>query len=86
LYARLGSDGVQRGHENVYWFGRNVPTSGGERLVLLALGFVVGVINSRERDRLPGLCGLSVFSGLKRVVACLSRDALHGAPCLSFYS
>jgi hypothetical protein len=56
LYTRLGSDGVQRGHENVYWFGRNVPTSSGEQLVLLALEFVVGVTNDRERDRLPDLC------------------------------
>jgi hypothetical protein len=52
---RLDSDGVQRGHEDVYWFGRNVPISSGELLVLLALEFVVGVINKRERDELPSL-------------------------------
>jgi hypothetical protein len=53
--ARLGSDGVQRGHEDVYWFGPNVSTSSGELLVLLALGFVVGVTNDRESDELPSL-------------------------------
>jgi hypothetical protein len=37
LYVCLGSDGVQRGHKNIYWFGRNVPTSSGGQLVLLAL-------------------------------------------------
>jgi hypothetical protein len=47
MIARLGSDGVQRGHEDVYWFRLNVPTSSGELLVLLALGSVVGVTNSR---------------------------------------
>jgi hypothetical protein len=46
---------VQRGHENVYWFRLNVPTSSGELLVLLALLSVVGVTNGRERDELPGL-------------------------------
>jgi hypothetical protein len=46
---------VQRGHENIYWFGLNVPTSSGELLVLLALGFITGVTNCRERDELPGL-------------------------------
>jgi hypothetical protein len=53
LCARLDSDDVQRGHENVYWFGQNVPTSSDERLVLLALGFVVEVTNSRERGSTP---------------------------------
>jgi hypothetical protein len=57
----LGLDGVQRGHGDVYWFGRNVPTFSGELLVLLALKFVVGVTNGRERDELPNLCGLSVY-------------------------
>jgi hypothetical protein len=38
---------VQRGHENVYWFGLNVPTSSGELLMLLALWSVVGVTNDR---------------------------------------
>jgi hypothetical protein len=55
MIARLGLDGVQRGHEDVYWFGQNVPTSGGELFVLLALGSVVGVTNDRERDELLGL-------------------------------
>jgi hypothetical protein len=82
----LGSDGMQRGHENVYWFRWNVPMSSGEWLMLLTLEFVVGVTNGRERDRLPGLCGSSAFFGLKRVAASLSHDALHGAPCLPFYS
>jgi hypothetical protein len=84
--VRLGSNGMQRGHENVYWFGPNVPTSSGERLVLLALEFVVGVTNGRERDRFLGLCRLSVFVRLDRVISCLSRGTLHGAPCLPFYS
>jgi hypothetical protein len=83
---RLGSDGVQRGHQNVYWFGWNVSTSSGERLVLLALEFVIRVTSGRERDRFPSLCRLSAFVGLERVVSCLSRDVLHGAPCLPFYS
>jgi hypothetical protein len=52
---------VQRGYEDVYWFGRNVPTSNGELFVLLALEFAVGVTNSRERDELPSLCGLRVY-------------------------
>jgi hypothetical protein len=43
--VRLGSDGVHRGHKDVYWFGLNVPTSSGELLVLLALGSIVGVTN-----------------------------------------
>jgi hypothetical protein len=54
--------------------------------MLLTLEFVVGVTNDRERDRLSGLCGLSVFVGLKRVITYLSRNALHGAPYLPFYS
>jgi hypothetical protein len=53
--VRLGSDGVQRGHEDVYWFGLNVTMSSGELLVLLALVSVVGVTNGRERDELLGL-------------------------------
>jgi hypothetical protein len=40
---------VQRGHENVYWFGQNVPTSSNKLLVLLALRSIVGVTNGRER-------------------------------------
>jgi hypothetical protein len=55
VIARLGSNGVQRGHEDVYWFGLNVPTSSGELLVLLALESIVGVINDRERDEILGL-------------------------------
>jgi hypothetical protein len=55
MIACLGSDGVQRGHEDVYWFERNVPTSSGNLFVLLALGSVVGVTNDRERNELPGL-------------------------------
>jgi hypothetical protein len=51
----LGLDGVQREHEEVYLFRLNVPTSSGELLVLLALRSIVGVINGRERDELPGL-------------------------------
>jgi hypothetical protein len=43
--VHLGSDGVQREHENVYWFEQNVPTSSGDWLMLLALEFVVEVTN-----------------------------------------
>jgi hypothetical protein len=46
---------VQRGHENIYWFGLNIPTSNGEPLVLLALWSVAGVANGRERDEFLGL-------------------------------
>jgi hypothetical protein len=52
MIAHLGSDGVQRGHEDVYWFGRKVPTSSGELFMLLALGSIVGVTNGREMDEL----------------------------------
>jgi hypothetical protein len=55
VFARLGSDGVQRGHEDVYWFGQNVPTSSGELFVLLAHISVVEVINDQERDELTSL-------------------------------
>jgi hypothetical protein len=55
VIAHLGSDGVQRGQEDVYWFEQNVPTSSGELFVLLALGSLVEVINEREREELPGL-------------------------------
>jgi hypothetical protein len=55
MIMRLGSDGVQRGHEGVYWFGPNVPTSSGELFMLLALRFGVEVTNDRERDELPSL-------------------------------
>jgi hypothetical protein len=55
VFVRLGPDGVQRGREDVYWFGWNVPTSSDELFVLLLLGSVVGVTNDRERDELPGL-------------------------------
>jgi hypothetical protein len=55
VIAHLGSGGVQRGHEDVYWFGQNVTTSSVERFVLLALRFIVGVTNDRERDELLGL-------------------------------
>jgi hypothetical protein len=66
----LGSDGVQRGHDNVYWLERNVPMSSGEMFMLLALGFVIGVINSRERDKLLSLCvlRLNVSSWSRRIV------------------
>jgi hypothetical protein len=46
---------VQRGDKDVYWFGRNVPTSSGELFMLLALEFIVGVTNGRERDEVLGL-------------------------------
>jgi hypothetical protein len=49
MIARLGSDSVQKGHEDVYWFGLNVPTSSGELLVLLALGSVVGLQTVERR-------------------------------------
>jgi hypothetical protein len=52
---RLGSDGVQRGHKDVYWFERNVPTSSGELFMLLALESIVGLTNNREKDELPSL-------------------------------
>jgi hypothetical protein len=52
---------VQRGHEDVYWFEWNVPTSSGEMFVLLALEFVVGITNGRERDELPSLYRLKVY-------------------------
>jgi hypothetical protein len=86
LFARPGSDGVQRGHEDVYWFGQNVPASSGERLVLLALEFIVGVTKTVEGSApmflwLERVC---VFVGLKRVVICLSCDALHGRPVSPF--
>jgi hypothetical protein len=60
VIARLGSDGVQREHKDVYWFRWNVPTSSDELFVLLALEFEVGATNGRERDELPSLCGLRV--------------------------
>lgn len=46
--------------------------------MLLALEFAAGVTNGRGRDRLPGLCELSVFVRLHMVVSCLSRDACMG--------
>jgi hypothetical protein len=46
----------------VYWFGRNVPKSSGKLFVLLALEFVVGVTNDRERDELPSLYRLRVYA------------------------
>jgi hypothetical protein len=46
---------VQRGHEDVYWFGLIIPTSSGKLLMLLVLGSVVGITNGQERDELPGL-------------------------------
>jgi hypothetical protein len=55
MITHLGSDGVQRGHEDVYWFGLNVPMSSDELLVLRALGSIVGVTYGQERDELPGL-------------------------------
>jgi hypothetical protein len=55
VIAHLGSDGVQRGYDDLYWFRRNVPTSSGELFVLLALGSIVGVTKDRERDELLGL-------------------------------
>jgi hypothetical protein len=45
---------VQIGHEDVYWFGLNVPMSSDELLVLLALWSIVGVTNGQERDELSG--------------------------------
>jgi hypothetical protein len=44
-----------RGHNDVYWFGQNVPTSSSRLLVLLALKFIVGVTHWRERDEIPSL-------------------------------
>jgi hypothetical protein len=49
---------VQRGHEDVYWFGWNVPTSSGELFVLLALEFASEITNGRERNEVPSLRGL----------------------------
>ena len=37
VYYALGPDGVLRGHEDLYWFGPNVPTSSFGLLVLPAL-------------------------------------------------
>jgi hypothetical protein len=34
---------VQRGHENVYLFGLNVPTSSGKLLILLAFWSIAGL-------------------------------------------
>jgi hypothetical protein len=61
---------MQRRHEDVYWFGRNVPTSSGELFVLLALEFAVVVTNGRERDELLSLYGLRmcVSSCSRRVI------------------
>jgi hypothetical protein len=53
MIARLGSDDVQREHEDIYWFGRNVPTSSGKLFVLLALGSVVGVTNETREGGAP---------------------------------
>jgi hypothetical protein len=69
---------VQRGHEDVYWFGWNVPTSSGELFMLLALEFAVGVINSRERDELPSLCGFRMY--VCRSVVPPPRD--YASPCI----
>jgi hypothetical protein len=51
--------------------------------MLLALGFVVEVTNSRERDQLLGLYGLSVFV---KGHDCFSFNAPQGVPYLPFYS
>jgi hypothetical protein len=55
VITRLGPDGVQRGQEDIYWLGWNIPTSSGEMFVLLALRSVVEVTNKREREELPSL-------------------------------
>jgi hypothetical protein len=48
-------DGVQRGHEDIYWLERNVSMSSGELFMLLAPGSIVEVTNNRGRDELPSL-------------------------------
>ena len=51
-------------HKGLYWFGRNVPTSSSSTRAL-ALKFVVGVTNGRERER------ASQVSGRISVCACV---------------
>jgi hypothetical protein len=56
--ARLGLDGVQSGHKDVYWFGHEWPYVQwvSLRLVLLCTGvLIVGVTSFREREHIPGL-------------------------------
>jgi hypothetical protein len=64
MIARLGLDGVQRGHEDVYWFGLNVPMSSGKLLMLLALGSVVGGYKRSRERRAPK----SLWVEVERVV------------------
>jgi hypothetical protein len=45
LYCAFGPDGERGGHKEIYWFGKNVPTSSLRLLMLPALKFVVGVTN-----------------------------------------
>jgi hypothetical protein len=78
---RIRAQMVCKEDMKMYRFRWNVPTSSDERLVLLALEFVVGVTNGQERDRLPGLCGLSVFVHFEKghnllVLQCLAWGAL----------
>jgi hypothetical protein len=56
--ARLGLDGVQSGHKDVYWFGHERPYVQWV-LLLLVLPYtrvlIVGVTSFHERERIPGL-------------------------------
>jgi hypothetical protein len=63
--ARLGSDGVQSGHKDVYWFGHEWPYVQWVLLLLIlpCIGvFVVGVTSFQEREWILGL-----FSGVVRL-------------------
>jgi hypothetical protein len=84
LFARPGSDGVQRGHEDVYWFGRNVPASSDERLVLLALEFIVGVTKTVEGSA-PMFLWLERVCGLEKSRNLLVLRCSAWAPRLPFY-
>jgi hypothetical protein len=58
--TRLGPDGVQCEHKDLYWFGHKCPYVQWILLlhVLPCTGlFVVGVTSFREREQIPSLFG-----------------------------
>jgi hypothetical protein len=79
--ARLGLDGVQSGHKDVYWFGQKWPYVQWVLLLLVlpcTRVLVVGVTSFRERERIPGLfgggvCCLSEVCVPRFYVSCLKE-------------
>jgi hypothetical protein len=72
--TRLGPDGVQSGHKDVYWFGPNIPTS----IVLLYTRVLVEGVTSTSRE---GGAPRSLVCRFRVLVAVCSDESISPSLC-----